>query len=211
MNPGDPMSDIPFSPGILQSIFSRFDPTHGTIEGGRRSVRRLSDLRGIFADERAYELALEAGDPIVYTVESIEGGEGDGDLHYGIGVIMPGRVGCEYYMTKGHLHAWRPAAEVYVGLSGKGAMLLEDEAGGTRLLPLERNSIVYVPGHTAHRTINTGEEPLAYLGVFPARAGHEYGREFTEVVIHGESGARMVSRKEMKRDEEEGSTKGEEE
>ena len=33
-------------------------------------------------------------------------------------------------MTKGHLHAWREAAEFYIGLSGEGVMLLEDEASG---------------------------------------------------------------------------------
>jgi glucose-6-phosphate isomerase len=197
MNPDRSMSDI--LPGIPQSLFSRFDLARGTIEGGTRSVRRLSDLRGIFADEAAYRLALEEGDPIVYTVESIEGGDGEGDLHYGIATLMPGRVGGEYYMTRGHFHAWRPAAEVYVGLAGTGAMLLEDEAGRTRLLPLERNSIVYVPGHVAHRTINTGDEPLVYLGIFPAGAGHDYGtiaeRNFASVVVRGESGVCVVARR----------------
>jgi glucose-6-phosphate isomerase len=32
-----------------------------------------------------------------------------------LGVLMPGKVGAEYFMTKGHIHAWRPAAEVYLG------------------------------------------------------------------------------------------------
>jgi len=195
------MNDRPISSAILKSIATRFDPARGTIDTGSRVTRRLSDLRGIFADERAYALALAGDDPVVYTVESIEPGNDDGDLHYGLGVIMPGRVGDEYYMTKGHLHAWRPAAEVYIGLSGSGAMMLEDEnGGGSRLLPLEPNGIVYVPGYTAHRTINTGAEPLSYLGIYPAKAGHDYGtiagRNFADVVIDGGSGALRMARSE---------------
>ena len=42
-------------------------------------------------------------------------------------------------------------------------------------MPLTPESAVYVPGHTAHRTINTGDMPLTYLGIYPARAGHDYG------------------------------------
>jgi glucose-6-phosphate isomerase len=68
-------------------------------------------------------------------------------------------------------------------------MLLEgDDGGESRMVLLRPNSIVYVPGHTAHRTINIGDEPLAYLGVYPARAGHDYGvlaeRNFRSVVVN---------------------------
>jgi len=78
-------------------------------------------------------------------------------------------------MTKGHYHAWRPAAEVYIGLRGQGMMLLEQEhSDQVELLPLGAGNIVYVPGHTAHRTMNTGSEPLVYIGVYPAKAGHDY-------------------------------------
>ena len=64
---------------------------------------------------------------------------------------------------------------MYFGLSGEGVMLLEDEASGEyRMVPLRPNEAVFVPGHTAHRTINTGRVPLTYLGVYPARAGHDY-------------------------------------
>jgi glucose-6-phosphate isomerase len=177
-----------------------YDPAAGTLEGGSVVERRLSDLRGIFADAEAFERALRDGDPVVYTVQSIEAGAGEGDLHYGIGTIQPGRVGEEYYMTKGHLHAWRPAAEVYVGLRGTGAMLLEDEeTRESRLVPLGAGRIVYVPGHTAHRTMNTGDEPLVYIGVFSARAGHDYGaiaeRSFREIVVAGEDGEPRVVRR----------------
>jgi glucose-6-phosphate isomerase len=166
----------------IEKLLSRFDPATGEIPGAPVVKRRLSDLRGCFADTAAYEAGLAAGNPVVYSVAAVEPAGGDGDLHYGVGLIMPGKIGCEYFMTKGHLHAWRPAAEFYFGLSGEGVMLLQDEATGeSRLLPLRPHHAVYVPGHTAHRTMNTGPAPLTYLGVFPAKAGHDYssiGKEY---------------------------------
>jgi len=154
---------------------ARFDAGTGRLDGRPPAARHLADLGGSFADAGAYAAALAAGNPLVYTVASAEPASGPGDLHYGLGVLQPGRIGAEYYLTKGHLHTWRPAAEVYIGLRGEGAMLLEPEDGGeARLVPLVAGSVVYVPGFTAHRTVNTGAEPLAYLGVYPAAAGHDY-------------------------------------
>jgi glucose-6-phosphate isomerase, archaeal len=180
-------------------LHAGYDPATGTLEGATITERRLSDLHGVFADERAYERAVADGDPIVYTVQSLEPGDSDGDLHYGIGTILPGRIGEEYYMTKGHLHFWRPAAEVYVGLRGTGAMLLEDEeTGESRLVPLGSGQIVYVPGHTAHRTINSGADPLVYIGIFSARAGHDYSsiaaKNFRHVVVADGDGVAMRAR-----------------
>ncbi|MBX2999721.1 MAG: glucose-6-phosphate isomerase [Caldilineaceae bacterium] len=178
---------------INPDLFTRFDPLGGTIEGAPQIERRLSDMRGAFADEDAFNAALAQGDPVLYTLAAVAPAHGDGALHYAIAQIAPGRIGAEYYMTKGHYHAWRPAAEVYIGLSGTGFMLLEEEESHeSRLLPLTPNAIVYVPGHTAHRTINTGEIPLTYLGIYPAAAGHDYGSIATEnfrkilVAVNGE-------------------------
>jgi glucose-6-phosphate isomerase len=129
-------------------------------------------------------------------VERRDGDADDGDLDYVLGVLMPGKVGDEYYMTKGHLHAWRPAAEVYLGLRGCGMMLLQDERTGECIAaPLGENSIVYVPGHTAHRTVNVGNTPLVYWGILSSRAGHDYGSaalsNFNKVVIE-RNGAPVV-------------------
>jgi glucose-6-phosphate isomerase len=169
----------------------------GRIEGSPVTRRHLSDLKGVFADGLAYERQLAAGDALVYSVSSVEMAQGEGQLHYGLGTLMPGRIGREYYMTKGHYHSWRPAAEVYIGLQGEGCMLLEDDAE-SRLLPLQERTVVYVPGHTAHRTINTGDGPLIYLGVYPAAAGHDYGaiaeRNFRKVVVEREGRPVMLDR-----------------
>jgi glucose-6-phosphate isomerase len=180
-------------------LLARFTPATGAMSEGVSVKRHLADLRGAFRDRQAFDLALARGNPLVYSVVAVEPGVDDGDLHYGLGVLYPGLVGDEYFLTKGHLHSFRAAAEVYVGLAGEGVMLLEDEATReSRMVPLQSASIVYVPGHTAHRTINTGEVPLVYLGVYPARAGHDYGaiaeRNLRHVVVQRDGRPCMLAR-----------------
>lgn len=164
-----------------------FDPVVAAIADRAPTMRYLRDVQTVFADQPACD-ALLAQNPLLYSVTLVDDHNREGDLHYGIGILMPGKVGREYFMTKGHLHAWRPAAEVYIGLRGRGMMLLEDErTGECRAVPLEANSTVYVPGHTAHRTINIGDEPLVYWGILSSAAGHDYGaiaeRNFRLVVV----------------------------
>lgn len=179
---------------IEQSLMTRFDPVTASIKGQPLVEKRLSQLRDTFADQTAYERVLrEQNDPVIYSVTSVAPAEGEGQLHFGIGKIMPGLIGSEYFMTRGHFHEWRLAAEIYIGLRGQGLMLLENESGEViRSLELLPDSVVYVPGGTAHRTVNTGEVPLTYMGIYPADAGHDYGalatRNFSKVVIaQGES------------------------
>jgi glucose-6-phosphate isomerase len=157
-----------------EKILSRFNPATGEITGAPVVKRHLSDLRGCFAGTAAFEAALAKNNPLLYTVASVTPADGDGDLHYGVGLIMPGKIGGEYFMTKGRLHAWREAAEFYFGLTGEGVMLLENESE-SRMVGLKPNGVVYVPGHTAHRTMNIGSVPLTYIGVYPAKAGHGRG------------------------------------
>jgi glucose-6-phosphate isomerase len=183
----------------VKHLSRTYAPHAGAVEGAPVATRRLSDLAGVFADSAAYQAACAAGDPIIYTVASVEPADGDGQLHYGLGTLMPGMIGDEYYCTRGHLHAWRPAAEVYIGLSGVGAMLLEDERSGESWLePLDADRIVYVPGFTAHRTVNTGDVPLVYLGIYPAAAGHDYAaiaaRNFRALVVARDGRPTLVQR-----------------
>ena len=159
----------------ISQLLSRFDPATGEIAGAKVTCRHLLDLKGCFADVTAFAAAADKGNPLIYSVATVERASGAGDLHFGIGRLMPGRIGREYYFTKGHMHSWREAAEIYVGISGEGEMLLEDHGNGdTHMVPLLPNCAVYVPGNTAHRTVNTGSSPLIYMGIYPAAAGHDY-------------------------------------
>jgi glucose-6-phosphate isomerase, archaeal len=183
-----------------EQILSRFNPGTGEIAGAPVIKRHLSDLRGCFANAAVFEATLSKGDPLIYTIASVIPADSDGDLHYGIGRIMPGKIGGEYFMTKGHLHSWRDAAEFYIGLAGEGIMLLEDEISGeSRMVELRPNGAVYVPGRTAHRTMNVGSAPLTYLGVYPARAGHDYAaiakNNFRCVVVERDGKPVMIERR----------------
>lgn len=186
-----------------QEILSRhYDPDAGVLSGGKEVRRHLSDVRSAFSDSEAVDRLLEKEDPLLYQVMGIEPGDGPGDLHYGLGILYPGTVGGEYFLTKGHYHETREAAEVYIGLKGRGCMLLEDESTGeSRLEPLGEGQVVYVPGHTAHRTMNTGTEPLTYFGVYPANAGHDYGalaeRNFRKVVVERDGAPVLIDREDF--------------
>jgi glucose-6-phosphate isomerase len=164
---------------------------------GEASLERFARL---LCRRRAFEATFAENDPLIYTVACIAPADGDGDLHYGLGLIMPGKIGGEYFMTKGHLHAWRPAAEFYIGLSGDGVMLLEDESE-SRMVELRPNGVIYVPGHTAHRTMNVGSAPLTYLGIYPAKAGHDYStivkNNFRCVVAERDGKPAMIERKKL--------------
>lgn len=182
-----------------EKLLTRFDCDLGTLGNAKPTQRHLADLRGCFHDRAAYERALAQNNALIYTVAAIEPANGAGDLHYGLGTLYPGSIGDEYFLTKGHLHSWREAAEVYIGLRGEGMMLFEDEGSGeSHLVPLRRDTVVYVPGHTAHRTVNVGDVPLVYLGVYPARAGHDYktiaAQNFRSVVVRRDGKPHLLKR-----------------
>jgi glucose-6-phosphate isomerase, archaeal len=183
----------------LSNLVSRIDIARGSLDGRPVTRRTLSQMKDSFADRESCGAMLRLGDPVLYTVSTFECGEGAGELHCGLGVIHPGRVGEEYFMTRGHIHARREAPELYVGLRGSGIMLMQREDGsGSSTAELAGECLVYVPGNTAHRTINTGDEPLVYLGIYAADAGHDYEsiriRNFTDVVVRRGDRPSLVAR-----------------
>jgi glucose-6-phosphate isomerase len=161
---------------LLEPFALRLGLQSGGLEPHTTSIeRRVSALRGAFADTAAVEALVAAGDPLVYEVRQYDVPEETGQLICCTTVIHPGTVGGEYFMTKGHFHAERATGEVYVGLSGHGYLLLMTEDGGRAELPMEAGTVAYVPPCWAHRTVNTGEEPFVFFAVYPGQAGHDYG------------------------------------
>ncbi|MFO0930358.1 MAG: glucose-6-phosphate isomerase family protein [Gemmataceae bacterium] len=136
--------------------------------------RTVGDLTGLFASEAA-RAALPADTP-VYRVQTYgpvpEGTRGG--LFYGVTFLQPGLVGDEYFMTRGHFHAAAEAAEFYWCVRGEGVLLLMDRQRRCRAERMRPGSLHYVPGHTAHRTVNTGAEVLCVGACWPADAGHDY-------------------------------------
>ncbi len=137
--------------------------------------RRLSQMKDMYADAAACADLLRDGDPLVYEFYEVGAPDNAGDLAFGTSIVYPGKVGDEYFMTKGHFHTILDTAEVYYTLSGKGAMLTESPEGDVVLHDLEPGKAVYVPRRYAHRSINTGTEKLITFFVFRADAGHDYG------------------------------------
>ncbi|MCD8077755.1 MAG: cupin domain-containing protein [Lachnospiraceae bacterium] len=173
-----------------------FDRTTGFSRGAKTTKRTLSQMRGMFFDEDAYGKALEQGDPLIYEFYELGCPERPGDLAFGTTVLYPGTVGDEYYMTKGHFHTRRMTSEVYYAFSGEGYMLLENEEGDVRALPLSSGQAVYVPRGYAHRTVNVGKDPLVVFFAFDADAGHDYGtietRGYRRLILRGEEGVQIV-------------------
>jgi glucose-6-phosphate isomerase len=159
-----------------------FDLATGEMLRPRRTVSRpASAMRGHYADAEALErLIRKRGDPLHYEVFETPVPETAGHLMYCISKIQPGRVGDEYFMTKGHYHAAAGTAEVYLGLRGRGIVLMKTPDGRCVAEKIARGRMVYVPPFWAHRTANTGREPLLFFCVYPADAGHNYGDIETE-------------------------------
>lgn len=155
------------------SIF--FDMKTGMSDERKPTRRFLSQMKGMYADDAAYEASVMANDEIVYDFFELGLPETPGDLLLGTSIVYPGKVGNEYFMTKGHFHTILDTAEVYYCLSGKGYMLMENPEGDWDAQLLTPGRAVYVPGRYAHRSINFGDEKLVTFFVFRSDAGHDYG------------------------------------
>jgi glucose-6-phosphate isomerase, archaeal len=160
-------------------------------------VRRLSEMRTAYADDAAAgRLIADGGDPVVYRGYDAPVPEEPGHLVYRTTIIAPGRVGDEYFMTKGHHHV-RDSAEFYLGMAGTGLMVLQDRSGEVKVENLTPALSVYVPPGWAHRTVNTGDDDLIFLAVYFGDAGHDYAsieeNGFAVRVVATSAGAEVVA------------------
>ncbi len=150
-------------------------------------VRKIKDIPGIFQDEKAYSEMNP--DQLAYTVQAwMPVAEGTpGGLFFGVSTIYPGKVGNEYFMTKGHFHSLGDRAEFYWGLHGKGMLILMDRERNTWAEEVYPGSLHYIRDEIAHRLANTGNEKLIVGACWPSDAGHDY----EEIAKNGFS-ARLV-------------------
>lgn len=144
-----------------------------------KSSRKLKDLKEIFKDQEAFDTMDK--ETSVYDVRShLPVKEGtQGGLYFGVTYIQPGRVGNEYFMTKGHFHTQVDRAEYYWGIQGEGVLILMNEdrnVWGEKMFP---GSLHYIPGRIAHRVANVSSQVLSFGACWPSDAGHNY-EEITE-------------------------------
>lgn len=140
-----------------------------------RYQKRVRDLGGVFRDEEAFAARVERDpDELVYEVYEHRTEERAGELIFGTSILLPGKVGREYHVTRGHLHRLADRSEIYTCLRGHGLMLMETLAGETATVELTPGHTAYVPGHWIHRSVNVGDEPLITLFAYSADAGQDY-------------------------------------
>jgi glucose-6-phosphate isomerase len=152
------------------------DPSTWSLTGSdiTHSRKHIGDLVGVFKDTAAF--GLMDPDALVYSVQAhLSVPEGTpGGLYVGTTTIEPGRVGSEYFMTRGHFHAALDRSEYYWGVQGEGMLILmnmERETWAERMYP---GSLHYIKGGTAHRVANTGAVKLIFGASWPSDAGHNY-------------------------------------
>lgn len=172
----------------LDELVVRINIETGRLEPyTRKIVRRLSDMKDFYYDKEAVQRILAKEDPIIYEVYAWERSTDEGNLSFATTILNPGKIGDEYYMTKGHFHSKRDRAEVYITLSGNGKIVIQDEDGDASVLDLVPNSIIYVPPRHAHRTVNIGNKPLIFIAIYPSDAGHDYDviaqKGFSKIIV----------------------------
>ena len=152
-----------------------FDLITGLSKTATSTKRRLSQMKGMYLDSAAEAELIANGDPLVYEFHEMGAPETPSDVAPGTSITYPGKVGDEYFFTKGHFHTIRETAEVYYTLSGTGYMMIENPEGEWGAFELAPGKMVYVPPRFAHRSINTGSVPLVTFFAFRGDAGHDYG------------------------------------
>jgi len=148
----------------------------GTLEGATgRYEKRLTELAGLYEDEAAFAAACAAqGDRVVYAVEDFRPSADAGDLIFGLTRMVPGKIGREYFVTRGHIHGQADRPELYYGQQGSGLMLMESPEGEVRVAEIGPGSACYVPPFWIHRSINIGKDDLVMLFAYPADSGQDY-------------------------------------
>lgn len=135
---------------------------------------RLSQMAAWFDDQASVRRALaEGSDPVVYRVEAPNIPGEPGHLRFVVTVIHSGQIGDEAFETRGHFHI-PDSGEVYMCLSGRGVMLMQDRNGDAVHERIDAGSVTYVPPGWAHRTANDGPSDLVVAAVYYADAKHDY-------------------------------------
>ena len=160
---------------INKSSAIKFNINDGLSPDCKSKKRMLSEMAGMYLDSEAYSQSLSNKDVLVYEFYDLGKPEEPGELSYGTTIIYPGKIGNEYFMTKGHFHSILDTAEIYYCTNGHGYLLMENPEGAVELQEMTPGVSVYVPRRFAHRSINiSNSEPFVMFFAFRADAGHDY-------------------------------------
>ena len=184
------MKDGPFS-------FEIKEPNYIPSQYDNHITRHLSNMAGQYLDQDAYNGQLAEGDNLLYEVYELKRPEVAGEILHGISIVHPGKVGQEYYMTKGHYHTVLATAEIYYTLQGQGYMVMETPEGDWSVESLSPGSVLYVPPRWAHRSVNIDPtRDLVMFFAYPGDAGHNYAsietQGFRKLVVEVNGNAAVV-------------------
>ena len=141
----------------------------------RINMRKLSHMKGMFFDPELELQVLGREDPLIYSFSEKILPEVNGHLQLATTTIQPGKIGEEYFMTKGHYHKRPDTSEVYLGMKGEGCLLMQTVDGDFDSIEIRQGVIGYIPPYWGHRMVNTGKVPFIFFAIYPGDAGHNYG------------------------------------
>jgi len=126
--------------------------------------RRLEDLDGLFRDKEAYGKAEKQ--KLIYSIYYFD--FAFNGLSCAVTEMLPGKIGEEYYFTKGHFHKPPEASETYIVLHGNGIVILQHEDNEKPILiaPFSRGMVVFTPPYYGHRVVNIGSGKLYWISIF---------------------------------------------
>lgn len=160
---------------LMEPIRTLIDMKTGLLNPCDKVIeRRLSDMKDMYADTEAYNELLNKDDKLIYKVYEVDVPQEEGQLLYCSSVIYPGKVGNEYFMTKGHFHLKENTAEIYFCFQGEGYLLMQTHDEQISSIEMKPGTIGYISPYWGHRTINTGNKKLIFFAIYPAEAGHNY-------------------------------------
>jgi glucose-6-phosphate isomerase, archaeal len=180
---------------LVSPAFGSIDLRSGVMTGAEVVERRLSSMVSFYRDQEVAR-ALLAEDPVLYRVyTAAQPGDRDG-WYVATSVIEPGCVGDEYFMTRGHFHPRDDAPEVYLTLRGEGMLVMQTREGRSNVQRMVPGVFNYIPAGWAHRTVNTGDEPMAFFAVWPVHVGHDYTtlakRGFARLIVKRPGGPQVI-------------------
>jgi glucose-6-phosphate isomerase len=165
---------------LMQPFGTDYDFSNGKLNPqGKLITRKLADMSDMYQDKDAAQ-AMLGDNPLVYEVYNVVVPENEEHIQHCTTILYPGKVGNEYFMTKGHYHEIINRAEIYFCLKGKGLLVMQTQEGDFSTLEMVPGTIAYVPPYWAHRTVNMGDEPFVFFAAYPGDAGHDYGGIETE-------------------------------
>jgi glucose-6-phosphate isomerase len=161
-----------------------------------RYVKKLSALRELYQQPSLVDAYIaEHGDVDAYEV--IEYRREGCDICFGTTIMAPGKIGSEYFLTRGHYHARPECGETYYTQSGEGLLLLHSRSGERRAIEMRPGICAFIPPEWAHRSVNTGTVPHVFVWNCMIDAGHDYaeiaGRGMRQLAVERDGRPKVVA------------------